>query len=273
MSQPWLSILIRARDEEQGIGRLIDSLRTQTIASEIEIVVIDSGSRDATVAEVRRRGLEPIAIPSAEFSFGRALNLAAEPASAPVCVALSAHALPTDREWCRRMAAAFEDERVACAFGERLDPELRPLGGPLLQDRPHADRHPLYGYSNSAGGFRRELWERRPFDPGLAASEDKEWAWHWLGEGWLVKLDPALAVHHSHRDEGPLETFRRVRGDVAAQRSFRPLHPVPLPELAREWWRGPHAHSSAARARLDPRRLAMLAGKYVGLRGSGGSGR
>lgn len=31
-------------------------------------------------------------------------------------------------------------------------------------------------------------------------------------------------------------------------------------------WCGPHAHRSALRARLDPRRAAMLAGKWAALR-------
>jgi hypothetical protein len=31
-------------------------------------------------------------------------------------------------------------------------------------------------------------------------------------------------------------------------------------------WRGPHAHRSPLRARLDPRRAAMVAGKWAALR-------
>lgn len=265
MSEPLLSALIRCRDEERGIGRLIDALRAQTISNEIEIVVVDAGSRDGTLVEVRRRGLKPIEIGVDEFSYGRALNIAAAVARAPLCVAISAHALPPDEHWAARVVAAFEDERIACACGERVAPALRPLNGPLLQDLAHAEHHPFYGYSNSAGGFRRDLWARRPFDERLAASEDKEWAWYWLREGLLVRLDPALAVYHSHLDEGPLRTFRRTRGDVAAIRRFRVLDPLPLRDVIAEWWYGPHLHRSTLRARLDPRRMALLAGKYVGL--------
>lgn len=264
MTAPALSALVRCRDEERGIGPLVDRLREQTVA--VEVVAIDSGSRDGTLAELARRGVEPLRIAPEEFTYGRALNRAAAAATADLLVAISAHALPPDSGWAARVVEAFEDPRVACAFGERLGPELRPLPGPLLQDRAHAERHPLYGYSNSAGAFRRELWERRAFAEGLAASEDREWAWHWQCQGMLVLLDPALAVHHDHRDEGPVRTFRRTRGDVAAQRTFRSLPPVRLGDVVREWWRGPHSHRSTLRARLDPRRAAMLAGKYAGSR-------
>jgi glycosyltransferase involved in cell wall biosynthesis len=260
---------VRCRDEVRGIGPLIDALRQQTLSNSIEIVIVDSGSQDGTVEEVRRRGLEPLCIPPEEFTYGRALNLAAARASAPLCVAISGHARPLDAGWASRMVAAFDDPRVACAFGETVEPDLRPLSGPLLQDLRHAEAHPFYGYSNSSGGFRRELWEQRPFDEELAASEDREWAWYWLRQGWLVRLDPALAVHHSHADEGPWRTFARARGNRAATRRFREVDPLPLRAVIAEWWSGPHLHRSNLRARLDPRRMAQLAGKYAGLRWPG----
>lgn len=269
VSEPRLSALVRCRDEVSGIGPLIDAMRSQTISNSIEIVVVDSGSTDGTLEEIRRRRIDPIEIGPEEFTYGRALNLAAAQAIAPLCVAISAHARPLDEGWASRMVAAFEDRRVACAFGERVGPDLKPLTSPLLQDLAHARAHPFYGYSNSAGGFRRELWEQRPFDEGLAATEDREWAWHWLQHGWLVRLDPGLAVHHSHADEGPLRTFARARRNLAATSRFREVDPLTLPAVLAEWWSGPHLHRSNARARLDPRRLAQLAGKYAGLRWPG----
>ena len=59
MSGPRLSALVRCRDEVQGVGALLDALRAQTISESMEIVVIDSGSRDGSVDEVRKRGIEP----------------------------------------------------------------------------------------------------------------------------------------------------------------------------------------------------------------------
>ena len=267
MTGPAISALIRCRDEEQGIGPLIDTLRAQTVP--VELVVVDSGSRDGTLEEVRRRGIAPIEISPESFTFGHALNVAAAAATSDLCVAISAHALPESKEWAGRMAGALAEERVCCAFGVRIKPDLTPLEAPLLQDLALAERHPLYGYSNSAGGFRRALWEERPFDERLPACEDKEWALHWLRRGMVVRLDPELTVWHEHPEEGPVRSYRRVRGDVAAFRHFMPLEPISLGEVLTKWWSGRHLHRSSTRARLDPRRIAMLAGEWVGARGQG----
>jgi glycosyltransferase involved in cell wall biosynthesis len=266
VTNPRLTALIRCRDEERDIGQLIDMLRSQTISDAIQIVVIDSGSRDGTLAEVRRRGVEPLQIRREEFTYGRALNLAAEQAQAPVCVSISAHALPTDEGWAARVVAAFEDQRVACAFGQRVTPDLQPLREPVFQDAQQADATPFWGYSNSAGAFRHDLWEKRPFREELPASEDLEWALHWQRQGWLVRLDPALVVEHSHDDEWPVMSFRRIRRNRGAVTWFRQVDPPPVRSVLREWWFGPHLHRSNWRARLDPRRTSKLAGQYAALR-------
>jgi glycosyltransferase involved in cell wall biosynthesis len=266
VDEPRLTALIRSRDEEDGIGRLIDTLQAQTIAEQIEIVVIDSGSRDRTLPEVRRRGIKPLQIRPEEFTYGRALNLAAAQARAPVCLSISAHALPTDEGWAARVVGAFDDPRIACAFGQAVTPDLRPLREPVFQDAAQADATPFWGYSNSSGAFRRDLWRERPFSEELPASEDLEWALHWQRQGWLVRLDPALVVEHSHDDEWPLMSFKRIRRNRSAVTRFRQLDPPPLRTVLTEWWHGPHLHRSNWRARLDLRRVAKLAGQYTALR-------
>jgi glycosyltransferase involved in cell wall biosynthesis len=186
-----VSALIRAREEVEGIGPLLDRLPAQTVPVER---MVNSGSTDGTLAAVRSRGIELLLIDAHPFRYGRALKLAAAAVSDDVLIAISAHALPPDAGWAARMAAAVDDGRVVAAFGDRLGPDLRPLHEPLLQDGDHAQRHPFSGYSHAAGAFRRELWRRRPFDESLAASEDHEWAGHWLSQGYLVRLDPRRAA-------------------------------------------------------------------------------
>lgn len=246
------SVVIRVRDEADALRRLRVVLARQTEPHEV-IVVRDGRSRDAEPADV-------VADP---FSFGGALNLGAERASAEVVVALSAHALPRDDAWLGRMIAAFEDPAVACAFGPSHDWSGAPLRAPVRQDAVLALKHPRWGYSNGAGAFRRSLWARRPFRDDMPGSEDREWALWALQGGFAALLDPALAVDHDHSRDGIVDSFRRYEREARGDAMFLPLPPHrPL----HEWWTDQGWHRSKARARLDPRRAARLAGTWWGRR-------
>ena len=266
MSDPAATVLIRTKDEADSIGRLLELLDRQTIADRLERVVVDSGSSDGTLDIVRAAGIEPIEMPSHEFTFGRSLNIGSAHASAPVVIALSAHAFPEDDAWAERMVAAFGDERVACACGALADPSGTPLEGPLKLDRERAERAPFYGYSNAAGGYRTSLWRQRPFREDMPGTEDKEWGWHWLGKGWLVLFDPSLEVDHDHSHDPLPSVYERARREWVGFGMYLDLPPYPVRALAREWWSDLGGHATHARARLSPWRCARLLGQYAGRR-------
>jgi rhamnosyltransferase len=264
--EPLASVVIRTKDEGESIGRLLDILRGQTIAERLELIVVDSGSTDGTVAIARDRGVEPIEIPASGFTFGGALNTGCEAAGAPVLIALSAHAFPRDERWAEHMVAAFDDERVACACGDDRAPDGSALREAVLQDAEHARSHAFWGYSNAAGGFRASLWRERPWRTDMPGTEDKEWAWHWLERGWLVRVDPALDVDHDHSHDPIRDTFVRSRREWVGYAMYLDLPPLPAGAALRRWWSDRDGHASAARARLSPWRAARLAGEWAGRR-------
>jgi rhamnosyltransferase len=267
MSEPALaSVVIRSKDEAASIGRLLDILRGQTIADRLELIVVDSGSTDATVAIARTRGVEPVEIPAESFTFGGALNTACEAASAPLIIALSAHAFPRDTRWAERIVAAFDDERVACACGDPLQPDGTPLTAPVIQDAEHACRYPYWGYSNAAGAFRAELWRQRRWRDDMPGTEDKEWAWRWLQQGWLVRVDPELSVDHDHSHDPWRSTYIRSRREWIGYAMYLDLPPFPARAAIRRWWSERDGHATTARARLSPWRAARLAGEWAGRR-------
>ena len=202
-----VSVVIRARDEAGAIGRTLDLLAAQTLAH--EVIVVDSGSTDATAAIAAARGARVVEIAPERFTFGRALNLGTGESGGDIVVALSAHAFPRSDAWLARMAAWFDDAEVACAFGETVDPGFRPLTGPVRQDAATLAAQPYWGYSNGAGAFRRSLWEERPFREDLPGSEDREWSRWALSRGLVCVLDPALAVDHDHSRDGIRTAFTR----------------------------------------------------------------
>ncbi|HEX3978197.1 MAG TPA: glycosyltransferase [Solirubrobacteraceae bacterium] len=269
-----VSVIIRVRDERPNLARCLGLLAAQRDVGETELIVVDAGSRDGSQAVARAHGAQVLGTDPAEpFSYGGALNLGAERARHDVLVSLSAHAFPRDQGWLARLAEAMAgDPGIACACGDVHGPDGGRLGAPIAQDAALARRRPEWGYSNAAGAFRAELWRRRPFRADLPACEDKEWALHWLGEGYRCRVDPALAVDHDHTHDSLRAIYGRARREAQAYAAFLPggdggPGAASLGALAREWWSDTRWYDSALRARLSHRRAARLLGAYHGMSG------
>jgi rhamnosyltransferase len=262
-----ITVIIRSRDEAASISRCLDLVLAQRLEHRtVQVIVVDSGSRDGTTEIVRRRGIQMIEIPPASFTFGGALNLGAANATGELLVALSAHAFLRDERWLERLAAPFADPAVACASGDRYRPDGSPLTGPVRQDLALVRAEPEWGYSNGAGAFRASLWRQREFRPELPFCEDREWSRHWLERGYVCVIDPALVVEHDHTHDPVRQIYRRARLEAEGFATFLERPPYGLAELAGDWWSDLRFYDSALRARLSHRRAARLLGTYVGRR-------
>lgn len=228
--------------------------------------MVDSGSRDRTMEIARERGARVIEL--RHFTFGGALNRGTQAlADADVVVALSAHAFPRSADWLARMLAWFEDPTVGCVYGPERDATGGLLAAPVRQDAAMLRAAPHWGYSNGAGGFRAALWRERPFREDMPGTEDREWSlWAMEAHGAVCVLDPALAVDHDHSRDSLRDCFVRWEREARGYAMFLDLPPYRLRDAAREWWSDQGWHRSRARARLDPRRVARLAGKWRGRR-------
>lgn len=264
---PDISVVVRSRDEAHGIGRTLELIAEQEYDGAVETIVVDSGSTDDTVAIARRRGARVIEIPGESFNYGGSLNTGCQAASGELLVALSAHAYPRERDWLSRAAAHFADARVACASGQPRGPDGSPLSTPIVQDAGLARRRPVWGYSNAAGMFRADLFSRHAFRADLPATEDKEWALHWLDRGYVCVLDPGLVVDHDHSKDPLREQFRRARREVIGEAMMLgAAAPLPASTVGARWWRDQETYRSSTRSRLSHRRAARLVGEFAGAR-------
>jgi rhamnosyltransferase len=262
-----VSLIVRARDAERTIGRCLELLRSQDVGGgRMELIVVDSGSLDRTAAIADEMGARVVPMVASEFTFGRALNVGAAQASGELLVAVSADAYVTDRGWLARLAAHFSDPAVACASGDRWSYDGQGLEGVVRQDAELARHHPGWGYSNSAGGFRADLWRSRGFREDLPGCEDREWGLHWLDQGYVCMIDAALSVAHDHTHDPVSAIYRRARREAEGMAMFAD---PPVGALLREWWSPDPYYDSRLRALLSHRRAARLLGGYVGGRRAG----
>ncbi|MFZ3070111.1 MAG: glycosyltransferase, partial [Anaerolineaceae bacterium] len=93
MTQPVCSIIIRSYNEEKHIGRLLEGITHQSI-QEVEVILVDSGSTDATIAIASSYPVSLMNISPQDFTFGRSINLGVQHAHADLVVFASAHVYP-----------------------------------------------------------------------------------------------------------------------------------------------------------------------------------
>jgi rhamnosyltransferase len=232
---PAASVIIRTLNSARTLAAVLDAVSAQTVAS--EIIVVDSGSTDGTLEIASARAHRLIEIDARDFSFGRALNLGAAAATAPVHVALSSHSFPPDESWIERSLAKYERPDVAATSGAPTLPGSRaPLRATHFQTVADAVSQPSWGLSNTGASWRAEVWARFPFDEQLAACEDKEWGLRVLRAGWTIAIDPSLSVSDAHRRRRGLRNlYRRAYREQASIRRFASIPDYSLADLLREW--------------------------------------
>ncbi|MEJ5914129.1 glycosyltransferase [Pseudokineococcus sp. 1T1Z-3] len=223
MSAPVASAVVRTFNSMATVAATFASLRAQDVP--VEVVVVDSGSTDGTLELAAREADQVVRLSPQEFTFGHALNVGAEAASAPVHIGLSSHCV-LPGPWYARVAAGHVADGAQGAFGEVRDWQGQPLEGPrrvsyddLVQDR-------FWGYSGHGGTWSAAAWRREPFRADLPSSEDREWSWRVVQDGGYLVVDPRLLVDAGHRrDAGVRSYYRRMVKEGTALLEWRPLEP------------------------------------------------
>ncbi|MGH2873954.1 MAG: glycosyltransferase, partial [Solirubrobacteraceae bacterium] len=259
---PEASVIVRTLDSARSLERCLQSLRRQTISP--EIVVVDSGSADATLPIAERLADTVLTLDRRAFSYGRALNLGAEAARAPVHFALSSHCFADRRDWIERSLWHYGRVDVAATNGQQTCPDGSPLREVLHLTAATALPDPFWGFSNHASSWRADVWRREPFHESLPASEDFEWADRVLALGLTIAFDPALAVAGDHRThQGPLALYRRSRRELLGIAACRAVAPPTLSGSVASWWSDHPPHTKRHRQWLSPYRIAVIGGRYA----------
>src|ERR1035437_309161 len=110
-----ISVVIRARNEEQPLGRLFDILDHQTVKPD-QIVVVDNASTDNTRGLALERGAEVVDVPEGEFTYPKSMNLGMAHASEDLVTLMTAHSFPIHDDFLERGAMYFQEPEVAGVY-------------------------------------------------------------------------------------------------------------------------------------------------------------
>lgn len=201
MTVSSVSIVLRVKNEGKALGQVLAGITSQTGAPEPQVIVVDSGSTDDTLAIAARHGAEILEIPPEEFTWGGAINRGFGAARGEIGVLLSGHCTPVDEHWLADLIAPFDDPTVAATSSRHVpDLAIDPCEAvELLEDFPAGEEPRESGpYSNAAGAVRLSVWQSIRFDETLVSNEDGEWAQRVRAAGHRIVHCPASRVVHSH---------------------------------------------------------------------------
>jgi rhamnosyltransferase len=278
--KPDCSIIIRAYNEEKHIGRLLDGVLQQSIKN-VQVILVDSGSTDQTLAVAQNYPVEVVHIRPEDFSFGRSLNRGIEAAKADFVVMASAHVYPVYPDWLERLLAPFSDEKLALSYGKQRGNEQSHYSEQQIFLHWYTDQselhqnHPFCNNANAA--IRRSVWQEHPYNETLPALEDLAWARWSQDQGWGIAYIAEAEVVHVHNEswQGIRNRYRR---EGMAFKQIYPQETFNLMDLLRLWFSNVRSDFSAAAhqnvfqrnwARIMRFRWMHFLGTYQGYNQSG----
>ncbi len=264
-----VSVVIRSFNSADTIEATLQSVRSQTVPA--EIVLVDSGSTDETVALATPYVDRLVTMRKSDFSYGRALNRGFEVAGGEILHPLSSHCTFQHERHLERVLELHLDSRVAATNGESVSPWHGALTGPIFVSQWPTPKLLWWGFSNHSSSVRRSVWAQVPFDEDLLACEDKEWAQrvHAADPSWTIAFDPMLRVPAGHRTrQGRKLVYRRGYIEGYGLQSILPDVALSVPTVLRQWvlWAPPNGRLPAAAYGLIPLRWWQAAGVLRGAR-------
>jgi rhamnosyltransferase len=241
-----VTVIMRSKNSAWVIGQALSGLFSQH-RRDFELLLVDSGSTDATLDIARRFPCRVIQIAATEYFPGAVLNMAIQQAQGEILVFQNSDVVPLTPHALERLLAPLEAGQAEAAFARQLP---RPEAHTWVR-RDYAKAFPAQGepppwmvYSLPFAAMRRTAWERHPFYEDAWGSEDMEWG-HWARHnGLAARYVPEALVMHSHN-----YTLRQLYGrrfiegeaDAFILRDKVTL-PLFLRRLFKSWARDAEAH-------------------------------
>ncbi len=230
-----LSLIIPTRDRASILARCLDALTAQQVDADVQVIVVDDGSRDRTsVVLAQHPGVQ--AIHQESRGGPAALNAGVAHATARVVMFLDDDAIATPGLLQRHLDfhRARPGSREALVGPVTWAPQLEVThhmtwleeGGPLfafntISDPDDVDwRH----FCTANVSVKQELLGSDPFDATLERFTDAELGYRLAQRGMRLHYDACALVYH-WRIDTPESTDRRMRVVGRAARMVHLKHP------------------------------------------------
>lgn len=226
MTNPRVSIIFRALNEEKWFDHALSACAEQRFPDdEIEVILVDSGSTDQTIAIAERHGCAIVHIKKSDFTFGRSLNYGCAAATGEFLVFISAHCIPANPDWLARLIAPLRTGAVDYVYGRQIGNEKSRFSERQIfaQYFPAADMIPQDGFfiNNANAAIRKDAWAKYEFDEAVTGLEDMVLGKAIVNDGGKIGYVADATVTHIH-EESFRQTRRRYYREALTLREIMP---------------------------------------------------
>jgi len=217
MTQEGISVVIRVKNEEDYIGRCIQSC-VDLLPKPVEFIVVDNGSSDDSL-RIAKLFKHDTSLPPNEsycdmrilnildYSPGSALNLGITNSRHPLILVLSSHCelLSFDQQLMNSVYeyAGIFGLQIPYYYGKRIKQNY--IWSHYLNhdiENMHSSLEGRYYFHNALSFFTREFLNSHPFDTQLVGKEDRYWAASVIADGYKTLYTPTLAAKHHYTPDG-----------------------------------------------------------------------
>ena len=194
-------IIIRTKNEDRWLKATLEKIFIQTYKN-FTVAVVDNNSADRTLEIAKRHDTRVFKIK--KFLPGKAINLPVKNIKSKFVVCLSAHCIPTDKNWLKNLLKPFKNKKVAAVYGKQLpmfnteSQNYRDLKIVFGNDKKIQKKDYFFHNANSA--IRSSLLKKYPFSDKVTNIEDRLWAKQILdlNKNFQIIYEPKAAVFHHH---------------------------------------------------------------------------
>jgi len=225
-----ISIIIPTYNGGQVFSKCLEMIGQQDYGAEIQLIVVDSGSTDGTIALAERAGALIRRIDKRHFHHANTRNEAVLLADFDNIVFTVQDAVPCSANWLSELERSLYETDVAAVYTDQIPHDdatpysrfeiesiSRARGRKkkiqqiesveLFNEMPYDKAYRTIGLDNVCAIYRKELLINIPF-PEVDFAEDMAWAFKNILLGHRLMYQPDIKVKHSH-NRPPEYAFNR----------------------------------------------------------------
>lgn len=213
-SKKSVTIIIRSKNEAKWIGSCLNNIKNQNYDNKkVEVIVLDNNSNDGTRDIAKRYKIKLINYNPKIYLPGSALNYAIKHAKNEIIVCLSAHCIPTTKNWLLNLVNSFEHD-TAAVYGRQMPysfssfNDKRDLYNQFGLERRVQKKDNFFHNANSA--ILKNILKQNPFNNKVLHIEDRIWAKNILKKKYNIVYEPKASVWHYHGLNHSEDTTRSV---------------------------------------------------------------